>query len=59
MFRLKMVEVMGGCRGLHNEQLYNLCFSQNMTGVNKLRRIRWEEHVACMVDMRIAHTILV
>ena len=59
MFRLKMVEVMGGCRGLHNEQLCNLCFSQSIIGVNKLRRIRWEEHVASVVDMKIAHTILV
>jgi hypothetical protein len=51
MFGLKMVEVTGGYReyrGVHNEQLYNLCFSQNMTVMNELRRIRWEEHVACM-----------
>jgi hypothetical protein len=59
MFRLKMVELIGGCRGLHNEQLCNLCFSQIMVGVNKLRRIRWEEPVPCMVDMKIAHTILI
>jgi hypothetical protein len=57
MFGFKMVEVTGGCRGAHNEQLYNLCFSQNMTVVNELRRIRWEEHVACMGDKRIVHTI--
>jgi len=59
MFRLKMVEIMGGCGGLHNEQLYNLCLSQNVTVANKLRRIKWEEHVACMVDMRIVQMILV
>jgi hypothetical protein len=43
-----MEEVAGGQRKLHNEELHNLCTSPNIIRVIKSRRIRGEEHVACI-----------
>jgi hypothetical protein len=41
-------------RILHNEELHNLYASPNIIRVIKLRRMRWEEHVALMRGMRNA-----
>jgi hypothetical protein len=43
-----------GWRRLHNEELHNLYAPQNIIGVIKRRRIRWEGHVARMGEMRNA-----
>jgi hypothetical protein len=39
VFVLKEEEVTGGWRKLHNEQLHDLCWSSNIIGVFRLRRI--------------------
>jgi hypothetical protein len=49
---LKREEVAGGWRRLHNEELHNLYASPNIIRVVKLRRIRWEKHVARIGAMR-------
>jgi hypothetical protein len=49
----------GGWRRLHNEELHNLYTSQNITGVNKSRRMRRAGHVAHMKEMRNSYNILV
>jgi hypothetical protein len=41
-------EVTGGFRKLHNEELRDLYSSQSVIRMIKLRRMRWEEHVARM-----------
>jgi hypothetical protein len=51
--------VVGGWRKLHNEELSTLYTSPNITRVMKSRRIKWAEHVACMVEMRNAYKALV
>jgi hypothetical protein len=51
-------EVTGGQRKLHNEELHNLYSSPNI-GVIKSMRMRWVEHVACMVEMRNAYKLFV
>jgi len=38
----------GQCRRLHNEELYDLYCSPNITRVIKPRRMRWMGHVVCM-----------
>jgi hypothetical protein len=58
IFRCKREEVSGGRRTLHYEELHNLYASQNIIGVIKPRRI-WAGHVARMVEMRNAYSILV
>ena len=40
-------------RRLHNEKLYELCWTPNIA-VIKSRRIRWEGHVACMGERKSA-----
>jgi hypothetical protein len=50
IFRPKREEVEGGWRRLHNEELHNLYASQNISRVDKSRRIRWVGHVTCMGD---------
>jgi hypothetical protein len=42
------VEVTGGWRKLHNEELYNLYSSPSIIRMIKSRRIRWIGHVARM-----------
>jgi hypothetical protein len=46
IFGLKMDEVMGGWRKLHNEELHNLNFLTGIIIMIKSRRIRWAGHVA-------------
>ena len=46
IFRTKRDEVTGEFRKLHNEELNDMYCSQNIIGVNKLRRMRWTGHVA-------------
>jgi hypothetical protein len=42
-------DVVTGCwRKLHNEELYNLCFSPSIIRTIKSRRMRWAGHVARM-----------
>jgi hypothetical protein len=50
-------EVAGGWRRLHNEELHNLCGSQNIR-VIRSRKMSWTEHVARIGEMN-AHKILV
>jgi len=33
-------------------ELHDLCLSSNIIGVIRSRRLRWEEHVACMGERR-------
>jgi hypothetical protein len=53
------VEVAGGWRGLHNEELHNVYASAIIIGVINSRRMRWAWHVVCMGAVRNACTILV
>jgi hypothetical protein len=46
LFGPKMEEVVGGWRGLHNEELHNLFASPNIIWVIKSRRMRWAGHIA-------------
>jgi hypothetical protein len=50
MFGPKREEVAGGWRRLHNEELYNLYASRNITKLMKSRRVRWAGNVARMGD---------
>jgi hypothetical protein len=56
---MKLDEVTGGWRKLHNEELNNLYCSPNIIRMIKSRRIRWAEHVARMGKKRKAYRILV
>jgi len=49
----------GFWRKLHNEELHNLYTSTNIIRVMKSRSMKWTVHVACMGEMRNAHSILV
>jgi hypothetical protein len=46
IFGPKREEVTGEWRKLHNEELYDLYCSPNITRVNKSRRMRWAGPVA-------------
>jgi hypothetical protein len=59
MFRPKRVEVVGGWRTLHNEELHSLYALRNIIRVIKSRRMRWAAHVAGMVEMIKTYKILV
>ena len=48
IFGPKRDEVTGEWRRLHNEELYALYSSPNITWVNKSRRMRWAGHVEHM-----------
>jgi hypothetical protein len=48
LLRRKREEMTGGWRRLHNEELHKLYASSNIIRVNKLRRMKWAGHVACM-----------
>jgi hypothetical protein len=55
----KREEVAGDWRRLHYKKLHNLYASPNIIRIIKSRRMRREGHVACMVEMRNAYSILV
>ena len=44
---------------LHNEELNDLYWYLNIVRVTKLRRMRWEGHVARMEEGRVVHKVLV
>jgi hypothetical protein len=53
------IEVTGGWRKLHNEELHNLYSSPSIIRMIKSRRMRWAGHVAQMGEKRNAYRILV
>jgi hypothetical protein len=59
IFGPKMVEVTGGWRKLHNEELHGLYSSPSIVRVIKAMRMRWAGHVARMGEVRGAYNILV
>jgi hypothetical protein len=59
IFGLKRDEVIGGWRGLHNEELHNLYSSPSIIRMITSRRTRWAGHVAPMGEKRNAYRILV
>jgi hypothetical protein len=58
IFGPKRVEVTGGWRKLHNDELHGLCSSSSIIRVIKARRMRWAGHVARMGEVRAAFSIL-
>jgi hypothetical protein len=59
IFGPKRDAVTGEWRNLHNEGLSDLYSSPNIIRVNKLSRMRWAGHVACMGERRAAYRVLV
>jgi hypothetical protein len=59
IFGLKKDDVMGEWRKLHNEELYNLYSSPNITRQIKSMQMRWAGHVACSGEKRKVYKILV
>jgi hypothetical protein len=59
IFGPKRVEVTGGWRKLHNEELHDLYSAPSIVRVIKARRMRWAGHVARMGEVRGAYSILV
>jgi hypothetical protein len=59
IFGPKRDKVIGSWKKLHNEELHGLYASPSIVRVIKARRMRWEEHVARMGEVRGAYTILV
>jgi hypothetical protein len=59
IFGPKKVEMIGGWRKLHNEELHNLKSSPRLIRMIKARRVRWAGHVARMGEMRNLCRILV
>jgi hypothetical protein len=59
IFGLKMDEVTGEWRKLHNEELNDLYSSPNIVRVIKSRRMRWAGHVARMGEGSGVHKVWV
>jgi hypothetical protein len=59
IFRPKTDEVTGGRRNLDNEELHDLYSSPSKPKIIKSRRIRWEGHLARMVEKRTECRLLV
>jgi hypothetical protein len=59
IFGPKRDEVTGEWRKLHNEELCDLYSSPSIIRIIKLRRLRWEGHVARMGEKRKAYRLLV
>jgi hypothetical protein len=45
---MRILEVPGDWRKLHNKELHNLNSSLNIVGMMKCKRMRWARHVASM-----------
>ena len=52
-------EVTGEWRKLHNEELNDMYCSPHIFRVIKLRRMRWEGHVARIGEWRVVYVVLV
>jgi hypothetical protein len=52
-------KVLGGSRGLHNEELHNLYSSPSIIRMIKSRRLTWAEDVACIGKKMNPYRILV
>jgi hypothetical protein len=59
IFGPKRYEATGQWRQIHNEELYNVYSSPNITRMIKSRRMRWAGRVVCMGDRRGAYRVLV
>jgi hypothetical protein len=59
IFGLKLDEVTGEWRKLHNEELNDLYSSPDIVRVIKSRRMRWTGHVARMEEKRGVCRVLV
>jgi hypothetical protein len=59
IFGPKREEVAGDWRRLHNEELTNLYASPNVIRVIKSRKMKWEEHLLRIGEMRTVYSILV
>jgi len=59
IFGPKRDEVTEEWRKLHNEELNDLYCPANIVRVIKVRRMRWEEHVARMRERRGVYSVLV
>jgi hypothetical protein len=59
IFGLRMDEVTGEWRKLHNEELRDLYSLPSIIRIIKLRRMRWVGHVAQMGEKRNAYSLLV
>jgi hypothetical protein len=59
IFGPKRIEVTGGWRKLHNEELHNLYSSPSIIRMIKSRRMRWAEHIAIIGKKRNAYRLLV
>jgi hypothetical protein len=57
IFRPKREEVVGGWRMLHDEELYNLYASPNITEGMESKRTRLVAHVARMGDMTCVQNV--
>jgi hypothetical protein len=59
IFGPMMEDVAGSWRRLHNEELHDLHTSLNIIRVMKPRRMKWEDHVTLIGEIRNAYIILV
>jgi len=58
IFGTKRMEVAGGWRRLHSEELHNLYHSANITRLLKPKRMGWIGQLVRMREMRNAYKIL-
>lgn len=58
VFGSKSEEVIIRRRKLHSEEVYDCYFSSNIIWVITSWRIRWEGHVACIMEKRNAYSVL-
>jgi hypothetical protein len=59
IFTSKGVEITGGLRKLHVEELHNVYTSPDIIRMIQSRSIRWTGHVAGMGETRNAYRVLV
>jgi hypothetical protein len=59
IFQQTRVEVTGGWRKLHNEELHDLYSSPSIIRIIKSRRMRWAGHVARMGEKKNVYRLLV